>query len=437
MIDTLNRNTPPKVSELENFEFPTPQIYTTPNNILIYQLQGENLSVIRTNIIFLNGRYSQTVPLQAQSTASLLTEATKRKTSAQVSKIVDYYGIWIQSSVSQHYTIFTLYTPVAQFKKGVSLLIEMLTEPRFSTKDLSLYARKGEQMMRLKGEKVDYISSINFNKTLFGNHPYGTFATCEDYKKLTPDTLNSFYSDSYKAENCVVVSSGDISTESIEYLSAKLTELEGGYIAKGDTAEIPKQTPNPSYIHIPKSGAMQTGVSMGGLVINRSHPSYMQLSILNTVFGGYFGSRLMKRIREELGYTYGINSWIVGLQDAAYQYISTQTAVEYTKSLIAEICNEQDKLRATAIPTDELERVKSYLRGDMARIFDNQFTIADALITMIINRVPLTYYNQKWDAIQNTTPQLLLQIAQNYLVPECQKVVVAGGDLDKFKNIEQ
>ena len=154
----------------------------------------------------------------------------------------------------------------------------------------------------------------------------------------------------------------------------------------------------------------------------------MNLHILNSALGGYFGSRLNKNIREEKGYTYGINSWLIGLPDAAYFTISTHTAVHFTKPLIEEVKAEIDRIKSSPISEEELRTLKGYLLGDFARMFDNSFTLADNFIAILTNDVPLTYFDERIDNINRATPEILLQTAQTYLPSfEDMLVVVAGG----------
>ena len=161
-------------------------------------------------------------------------------------------------------------------------------------------------------------------------------------------------------------------------------------------------------------------------VISRTHPDYMKLRILNTVLGGYFGSRLMLNIREDKGFTYGISSSVIGLKEDAYLSVSTQTGTEYVRPLIEEVFNEIERLRKEKVPEEELKMVKSYLSGELARIFDGPFSICDAYISLIANQLDFEYYDRQFMTVQSITAEELQEVACKYFVRDKFYTSVAG-----------
>jgi len=147
---------------------------------------------------------------------------------------------------------------------------------------------------------------------------------------------------------------------------------------------------------------------------------------LNTVFGGYFGSRLMSNIREEKGYTYGITSGLTTFLDVGHLSVSTQTGVEFTKPLIREVYNEMDRLCSELIPDDELEMVKSYMLGEHLRRFDGGFALADTFISLLANDLDYSFYEKNVGIIRSTTAGELRALAVNYFNPKLFYEVIAG-----------
>ena len=182
-------------------------------------------------------------------------------------------------------------------------------------------------------------------------------------------------------------------------------------------------------IWVEKNNALQSAVRIGCPVVGREHPDFVGLRILNTVLGGYFGSRLMLNIRENKGYTYGISSSVIGQQKGAYLSISTQTATEYTQPLIAEVYSEIEKLRTKLIGEEELSMVRSYLLGELSRLSDGPFSVADAYVSMLANRTTFDYFEKQADSIRNIKSEDLLCLAEKYFSRDVFYTVVAG---DKF-----
>ncbi|MEG1642737.1 MAG: hypothetical protein RR293_01135, partial [Bacteroidales bacterium] len=127
-----------------------------------------------------------------------------------------------------------------------------------------------------------------------------------------------------------------------------------------------------------------------------------------------------------------INSWIIGMPDAAYISISAQSAVDFTGDLIKETFREIERLCAEKISESEIKTVKGYMLGELARTFDNRFTLADALITMIVNMLPFDYFDRKSEAVNDVSSTALLDIAQKNFHPETMFTVVAGGGKNKI-----
>ncbi|MBR5240784.1 MAG: insulinase family protein [Muribaculaceae bacterium] len=417
----------PQVKEFEDLQFKMPRLVDAGRGIPLYVYDGSIQNVSRIDLIFQTGAYEQSAPLVAQAAAEALTEASEKKSFGVVSELMDFYGGWLRKSVSLHYTIFTLYSPNRTYKKLLPLFFELITSPRFSKKDLERFKRQGRESLKVNQKKVESISSTIFKSKMFGSHPYGVTPTVEDYDALCVEAAREYASERFVAERCQVILSGDVDEDMIALLVENLQRVNSSSNIKEIKHEIGVKPPQGLVVEEVKN-ALQSSVRIGARTINRGDENYMNLHILNSVLGGYFGSRLNKNIREEKGYTYGINSWLIGLPDAAYFTISSHTAIRFTKPLIDEVKNEIEKIKTSLIPEDELQILKGFLLGDFARMFDNAFTLADNFIAVLTNDVPMNYYDVRIEHIKKATPEILLQTAQMYLPKfEDMTIVVAGG----------
>ena len=417
----------PQIKEFEDLQFKMPRLVDAGRGIPLYIYDGSVQDVSRIDLIFRTGAYEQSAPLVAQAAAEASTEASEKKSFGVVSELIDFYGGWVRKTVSLHYTIFTLYSPNRTYNKLLPLFFEVLTTPRFSKKDLERFKRQGRESLKVNQKKVESISSTIFKTKMFGTHPYGITPTVEDYDALCIDSIREYANERFVAEKCQVVLSGDVDSTMITLLEENLQRLNtcpNIQETKYDITEVP---PRGLVVEEVKN-ALQSSVRIGARTINRNDDNYMNLHILNSALGGYFGSRLNKNIREDKGYTYGINSWLIGLPDAAYFTISSHTAIHYTAPLIEEVKNEIDTIKSSLIPEEELRILKGFLLGDFARMFDNAFTLADNFIAILTNDVPMNYYDLRIEHIKNVTPEIMLQTAQRYLpLFEDMTIVIAGG----------
>ena len=150
------------------------------------------------------------------------------------------------------------------------------------------------------------------------------------------------------------------------------------------------------------------------------------MQVLSTVLGGYFGSRLMQNLRERNGFTYGVFSAMVNFQQTGYLAIATQVGREVTDEALQQIACEIEQLRKETISEQELSLVKNIMAGEMMRILDGPFGIADVTTENILCGFDNSQIEENLRRIRNTTPDDILKLAQRYLAPEELVTVVAG-----------
>jgi predicted Zn-dependent peptidase len=188
---------------------------------------------------------------------------------------------------------------------------------------------------------------------------------------------------------------------------------------------IPELTKNePQQIFVEKSNAVQNAIRIGKLIIGRDHPDFIPLSVAVTVLGGYFGARLMKTLREEKGYTYGIYSFIYSHRKLNTMIITTEVASEFTADALKCIYNEIDDMCQHKISDDELDNVKSYLMGQLVRSIDGPLSTMDTFKNLRTNGADFHYLERFVNELQNTTPDIILTMAQRYLSDGYTEVVV-------------
>jgi predicted Zn-dependent peptidase len=183
---------------------------------------------------------------------------------------------------------------------------------------------------------------------------------------------------------------------------------------------------DPGKALIEKDKVYQSAIRIGKILFNKHHPDFLAMQILNTILGGYFGSRLMKNIRENKGYTYGIGSMIVSLHHSGYFVIASEVGKDVCRAALKEIYKEMKILRETTIPEDELTVVKHYLMGEVIRMFDGPFALAESLKAIVEYGLDYDYYDKTIETIKHTTARQLLDLANQYFAPGTFTEIVAG-----------
>jgi len=177
---------------------------------------------------------------------------------------------------------------------------------------------------------------------------------------------------------------------------------------------------------IEKKNVTQSAIRLGKIIINKNHPDYHKLNVVNTILGGYFGSRLMKTIREERGYTYGIGSALVTLKNAGFLVILSEVNAEVSRNAITDILVEIKKLREEKVDLDELNLVKNYMLGDLLRSFDGPFEISSSFKNIIELNLENDFYQKSLQCLKSITPNDILLIANKYLQEDTFIRTIAG-----------
>ena len=186
------------------------------------------------------------------------------------------------------------------------------------------------------------------------------------------------------------------------------------------------QTTTEKRVFVEKSDALQSSLKMCCFMMDRIHPDFLKARVMVTLFGGYFGSRLMSNIREDKGYTYGIGAGIVNCPGSGVLAISTEADNQYIESIIQEVYLEMDKMCNDLAPQEELEMVRNYMLGDMCRSYEGPFSLSDAWIYTETADLDDDFFTRSLDAIRSVTCEEIRTLAQRYFCKEMLIEVVAG-----------
>lgn len=423
----MNRKIQPEIQTLKDFRILPPVRTTLPNGIPLTVINAGEQDVVRMDILFGGGRWQQSQKLQALFTNRMLREGTKKYTAATIAGKLDYYGSWLELSSSSDYAYITVYSLNKYVAETLEVVESMIKEPLFPEKELHTILDTNIQQYLVNTSKVDFLAHRNLLQSLYGEqHPCGKVVVEEDYHAITPEVLRNFYERYYHSGNCSIFLSGKVTEDIIRRVKDTFGSPFGQYQLQTSKLNFPYIAVPEKRIFTEREDAMQSAVKMGYTTITREHPDYLKLRVLMTVFGGYFGSRLMSNIREEKGYTYGISAGIMFYPDSGLLIVSTETDNEYVEPLIQEVYHEIDRLHQEVVPVEELSMVRNYMLGEMCRSYESAFSLSDAWIFIATSGLGDDYFSRSLQAVQEVTPAELQDLAQRYLCKEKLKEVIAG-----------
>lgn len=397
---------------------------TLPNGVTIHALPSDEFEVVRFTFVFRAGSVRQRKPFVATSTANLLSEGTRTLTAQQIAERLDFYGSYFDVNVDRDYVYISFCSLSKYFRQTLDVAEELLLHPVFPDEEVAAYREKRKQRLRIERMKVETEAREAFARALFGAaHPYGISSPETAYDELRREDLLEFYRNHYTAGNCFVVCSGAVGADVLEAVAAVAGALPES--PQPESLRLPDADITP-YFEVNHPGAVQSSIRVGRVLFGRNHPDYVGMQVVAMLLGGYFGSRLMQNLREEHGYTYGVVAAMVNLEQAGYLAIATQVACDTTRQALDEIYREIERLRTEPVPEQELEIVRNMMTGEMMRILDGPFGIADVTIENILCGLPNATVGRTLHRIRTITPDEVRRLASEYLRREDLVTVIAG-----------
>ena len=405
-------------------EVPEAAKHTAANGTPIYAINCPEYEVVRVSFVFHAGSTTQRHPFTASATANMLAEGSRNMTSQQIAEKLDYYGSYFDINIDRDYSYITFCALSKFITQTAEVIEEVILHPTFPEAEVATYRDKRRQQLAIERRKVETIARENFAHAIFGEkHPYGVSYPESAYDTLCREHIEEHYRSRYSAENCIVVCSGAISDEVLQRITDIASQIPSSNALS--TVEFPPYDTRYN-VRVQHDGAMQSSIRMGRLLFPRSHEEFVPMQVLSTLLGGYFGSRLMQNLREQNGYTYGVYSAMVNFQQTGYLAIATQVGTEVTEDALQQIAAEIDRLRTKRVSEQELSLVKNIMAGEIMRILDGPFGIADVTTENILCGFDNRQIEANLSRIRNTTPDEILSLAQRYLAPEDIVTVVAG-----------
>ncbi len=375
------------------------------------------------SFVFRAGTSWQTVPFSASATVNTLSEGTEKYSAQEIAERLDFVGSYFDANIDRDWAVLT-YCSLSKFAaETFDIAEQVLLHPTFPEREMAIYCAKRKEQLAVQRSKPDHLSRELFGRSIFGaDHPYGVTSPAEAYDTLCRGDVEEFYRTHYTAEGCFAVLCGDLSEADIERTMAILEQLPHG---EKLVAHIGAPCPV-KHAKLEVEGAVQSSLKIGLPLFARTHQDFIPMQMVATAMGGYFGSRLMQNLRERHGYTYGAYAAMINLDRSGYFVMSADVATEYTDTAIGEIISEVERFCTEPMSERELQMVKNIIFGDVMRIFDGPFGVADVAIENIQNQTDNSYTERFLRQVATATAEELQQVAAKYLLPSSLTTTIVG-----------
>ncbi len=419
----LDRSIPPLPKPIPHVNIPIPKSKSLDNGVVLHYFDIAEQEVIKLDLIFESGVKYDSMQGASFMVSKMIMEGTSTKSATEIANKLDFYGAFLEASSGFDHLTVSIYTLTKFVKPVLELVIELLTDSVFPEKEFDLTRSIKIQDLEINDKKNNVLAGKQFRANLFGSqHAYGQILTIKDIEKIERETIIDFYQNRF-LNRPIAIATGkidddtrDIIEQQLAKLSVKNNQVEPGIIS----STVGRHT-------VERVESLQSSIRLGKSTFPKNHPDIHQFNITNNILGGYFGSRLMKNIREDKGYTYGIYSSVAHLAEASFMVISTDVKREYTEETIKEILKEIDLLKSEPMDISELENVKNYFAGQFLSTLDSPFSIAEKFKSVTLAGLDYTYYYEYLDTLKEITPDQILNTANKYFDYSGFVEVVAGG----------
>jgi zinc protease len=427
---TLDRSKPPELGPPPRVSLPPIITRVLPNGLKLMIVEQHELPL--ADFVLLVGSGSTADPAGkagvANLTAAMLREGTTTRKSLDIADQAAFLGVSLAPTSSWESSSLSLHTPTAQLDSALALFADVALHPSFPANEFErLRKNRLTDLLQIR-DQGPQIANIAFPAIIYGTaHPYGlaSIGTETSVKSLSTFDLQSYYETNFKPNNSTLIIVGDVNPEQIEQkIIARFGSWQRGTIPQLTYGKPPKSAATTIYL-IDKPGAPQSSFRIGSVGVPRSTQDYFALTVMNTILGGSFTSRLNQNLRETRGYTYGAGSRFDMRKAAGPFMASAEIVAAKTDSALFEFIKELNGIRQT-VPPEELSRAKRYLQLQLPGNFETTQQIAAALVPVALYGLPLDYYNNYVQRIEGVTQADVARVAQQYINPGGLAIVIVG-----------
>ncbi|MFI5124826.1 MAG: M16 family metallopeptidase [Chitinophagales bacterium] len=418
----LNRKTAPGITDAVKFhlDLPPHEKISLSNGVDVFLVNMGTLDTLMMNVVFYAGNYFEPVNLVASAANFLLKNGTRSKTAYEINEYFEYYGAYLSRHAAHETAELTLHCLNKHIDELLPVVAELISDSVLPEEELIIYKKNMQQRLQVNLRKNDFIAGRLIDTYLFGeSHPYGRYSSIPEYEALQVDQVRDFYKTFYQQGRCMIFVAGLLPGN----IQAQLEKYFGGLPLRGSVKpDLPEFSLQPAkqkkYRITNDPDGVQGAIRISRNFPNRHHPDFQKMLVLNNLFGGFFGSRLMANIREDKGYTYGIHSYLTNLIQESDLMISTEAGKEVSEATIKEVYHEMKRLCDDPVPEEELQTSRNFMIGTLLGDLDGPFQVAGRWKSLVLNGLTEDYFYRSVDVIKTVTARDLQELANKYLKPD-------------------
>lgn len=419
----LVRTAPPPIKDPVDFDVKLPpcDVYKLSNGVEVYAVNMGSEDTMMISWVFYAGNCFENKKTVAAATSHLLKNGTSRLNAFELNEHFEFYGSYLSRHCYNETSEIVLHCLNKHVDELIPVVAEIVSDSVFPEKELGIYVQNSKQKLEVNLQKSEFVASRLIDANLFGeNHPYGKYSNFVDYSVLTREDVVDFHNKYYKNGNCVIFVAGKLPGNLISVLENSFGKLSltshhgAGKNIKYDFSPVEQK----KQLQINDAQGVQAAIRIARHFPNRHHPDFQKVMVLNNIFGGFFGSRLMGNIREDKGYTYGIYSYLMNHIEQSGWLISTEAGRDVSTATVAEVYAEMKELREEPVDEEELKMTRNFMIGTILGDLDGPFQVLGRWKNLILNGLDEEYFYNAIKIIKSVSAEELQELAKKYLVPD-------------------
>lgn len=414
-----DRKQAPAIVDAVNFDLrlKAAERYKLDNGVEVYAVNAGAEEVLSFEWVFFAGNWQEEQNLVAATTNFLLRNGTSQRSAFQINEHFEYYGSYLNRACYNETATITLHCLSKHVKELLPVVRELIMDSTLPQEELDIYKQNMKQRLQVNLKKSDFVAGRMIDVCLYGEkHPYGKFSKAEDFDALDRGQLAAHYKQYYQQGKLILFVAGKLPADLGELLNKYFGDLPNNANPAKDIIEdrgVEKKLRITNDI-----SGVQGSIRIARPFPNRHHPDFLKVQVLNSLLGGFFGSRLMSNIREDKGYTYGIHSYLYNHVQQSAWVISTEAGVDVCDATIKEIYKEMSDLREELVDDEELLLVRNYMMGGILGDLDGPFQIIARWKNIVLNNLTEKYFYDAIHTIKTISAEELQALAQKYLREE-------------------
>ena len=432
LAQKLDRNVVPPAGKTPQLRVPTWTRTSLANGATLIVSERPGLPIVSFSMTFVGGS-NQFERVEKRGvgtlTSSMLTEGTTTKTGDQLSDALQLLGTNVFTNIGGEEGSMSFVSTTRNFEGVLAILADMMLNSTFPAD--ALERLRGRTLVALTQQKDQptVVGGQVFAKILYGSgHPYGQRPTEASIKAITRDDIVAFQKAYFQPGRAIITVVGDVKAPTVKAAVEKAFAAwpKGGEKPSFDYPKLPERRPATIYL-VDKPGAAQSVVNIGLPGPPRNTPDYFALQVLNTILGGQFQSRLNANIREQKGYSYGVNSgFAYGKGPGAFRAGGSIFSDKTDAALIEFMKELKGIVGEKPITDEELQTAKDALIQGLPARFASVNSTGSSITNLLVQGLPENYYQNYAKSVAAVTKEDLTRVANLYIDLNHLAIVIVG-----------